>query len=117
MTPVQARSAYRRMLDSVGETVVLRRYAGLGAARTKTDYPVQARVTGYQPNELVGTIAQGDRKIIMMNEDVEATSFILPLKRGDKVVVRDKELNIEAADDSTRRVGEELIAYEIQARG
>ena len=33
------------------------------------------------------------------------------------LVVRGKELNIEAADDNTRRVQGVLIAYELQVRG
>ena len=121
MTPEATRSTYRRMLDQVGELVVLRRYSGLGKTRTKRDFAVQARVTSYQPNELVGTIIQGDRKIIMMNADVLATSFTLPIKPGDKVVVeregKSKELNVQAVDDSSRRIGETTIALEVQCRG
>jgi hypothetical protein len=117
MTPVEARAQHRRFIRQIGETVTLRRYSGTGDGRTKRDWTVQARVTGYGPQELVGTIQQGDRKLIVLADDVAACGWRPQLRKGDKVVVRGQELNIEAVDDNTRRIGGELIAYELQARG
>jgi hypothetical protein len=117
MTPDECRGAYRRMLNEAGETVSIRRYTGAGANRPMFEADVIARVTGYQPAELVGTIQQGDRKLIVLAEDLLAAQFALPLKKGDKAFVRGKELNIEAPDDNTRRIAGELIAYELQVRG
>lgn len=119
MTPVGVRSAYRRMLGQF-ELVFLRKYTGVGALRTKRDYAVQARVLNYNEEEFVGQVQEGDRKLIIMAEDVDASSLRLPIRKGDKVVIEregDKELNIEGSDDNTRRIGGELIAYEIRARG
>ena len=77
-----------------------------------------ARVVGYTPRELTGTIQQGDRHIICHGgrcraptTDSPPQSLTLPLKTSDKVVVRGKELQIIAADDSTRRVDGILIAH------
>lgn len=117
MTPEQCRASYRRFLDHVGETVLIRRYTGAGASRPRFDAEVVARVTEFDPSELVGTIQQGDRKLIVLAEDLFNAQFPLPLKRGDKAVVRGKELNIEAPDDNSRRVAGELIAWELQVRG
>jgi hypothetical protein len=117
MTPTQARATYRRMMTLVGETVSIRRYTGTGANRPRFDAEVTARVTEYEPSELVGTIVQGDRKVIVLAEDLFTAQFPIPPKKGDKVVVRGKELNIEAPDDNTRRIQGEIIAYEIQVRG
>ena len=117
MTPEAAKASYRRALNAAGQTVFIRRYTGSGENRPHFDAPVMARVTGYEPDELVGTIQQGDRKVIVLADDLIAAHIPLDLKKGDKVVVRGKELNIEVADDSTRRIQGVLIAYELQARG
>lgn len=116
MTPADIKTAYRAFLGEF-EPVLIRRYTGAGASRPYFDAEAQARVMGYEPHEIVGTISQGDRKLIVLAEDLIAAQFALPVKKGDKAVVRGVELNIEAADDSTRRVGTELIALELQCRG
>lgn len=117
MTPDSIKADYRRMMDKAGETITIRRYTGSGPNRPFFDAPVRARVVDYEPHELVGTIQQGDRKLIVLAEDLATAQVPLDLRKGDKAVVRGRELNIEAADDNTRRVQGVLIAYELQARG
>lgn len=117
MTPDEVRQSYSRAANAAGETISLRRYTGVGTSRVPADTDVRARVVGYQEHELVGTIQQGDRKIIMLVEDLEAAGFSLPVLATDKCVIRGKMLSIVSVDDSTRRIQGELIAYEIQARG
>ena len=117
MTPEQCLASYRRSLDRVGEDIIIRRYTGAGSNRPKFDATVRGRVIEYLPKELVGTIQQGDRKLIILAEELVTAGFSLPLRKGDKAVVRGKELNIEAPDDNTRRVQGVLIAYELQCRG
>jgi hypothetical protein len=116
-TAAQARRDYREMLADVGETITLRRINAAPAAPTEAQ--VLARVVGYKPEELVGGIKQGDRHLIVLAEDVEATGFPVPfLTNGTyKAIVRDKVLNIGIVDDSTRRIGGVLIAYDITATG
>ena len=75
------------------------------------------RLDVYYGTELVGTIQQGDRKVILLADDLLAAQFALPLKKGDKIVIRGRETNIEAPDDNTRRVRGVLVAYELQVRG
>lgn len=117
MTPDEIKADYRTMIAEVGEPVAIRRYTGAGTNRPFFDATVRARVTGYEPDELAGSIQQGDRKLIVLAEELIAAQIPLNLRKGDKAVVRGTELNIEAADDSTRRVQGELIAYELQVRG
>lgn len=117
MTPAEIRAEYRRMMDARGETVTVRRYAGAGPTRPRFDADVMAVVSGYVPQELVGAIVQGDRKLIVLAEDLIAAQFPLDLRKDDKVVVRGRECNIEAADDNTRRVAGVLIAFELRVRG
>lgn len=108
---------YRDQITEHGETIAIRRYSGTGAGRTYVDRDCLARVTGYSPSELVGSIIQGDRKVIVLADDLDGESPPFAIAKTDKVVVRDKELAIMMVDDSTRRVGGTLIAYELTARG
>lgn len=123
MTPQQALSAYRRAF-AIGETVTIRRYVGTGSSRPKTEADALARVTGFEPRELVGSVVEGTRKIILLVDPDAAVPSgkvalptLLPLTTNDKVVVRGRELAIVSVDDSTRRVAGTLIAIELQARG
>jgi hypothetical protein len=118
MTPEQAISMYRRRMRPF-ETVSIRRYVGTGPTRTHSDWTVAARVVGYQPEELTGAIQQGDRRVIILYEDLAKMGFPFPIENGSnwKLVVRGKELQIKVIDDSTRRLGGVLIAYDIQAGG
>jgi hypothetical protein len=117
MSPDYLTEAYRRLLQTVGAPVVIRRYSGSGANRPHFDVDVIARVVDYEPEQIVGTIQQGDSKLIVLAEDVAASQIAMPLRKGDKAVIRGKEHNIEEADDKTRRVQGVLIAYELQVRG
>jgi hypothetical protein len=114
MTPADALDQHRRFVRENGGTIQVRRYSGTGAARTHIDTPTLARVMGYQPKEIVGSIVQGDRKVIAL---VDTLSAILPLTNDDKLVIRGIEVAILAVDDETRRIQGTLIALEIQVRG
>jgi hypothetical protein len=98
---------------------LVRRYTGGGPNRPRFDTPARARVLGFQPNEIVdgSAIRQGDRRVILLAEDLMREQFPLPLQINDQIVLRGKELAIVAMDDSTRRVGDDLIAYELHVRG
>jgi hypothetical protein len=113
--PVErTKSLYARTLK---ETVYIRRYTGVGANRPFFDTRARARVIGYAPEEMVGTIQQGDRKAIVFVPDLVDDGFALPVTSNDKLMVRGRELQILAPDDSTRRDEGELIALELQVRG
>jgi hypothetical protein len=98
----------------IGEDVIFRRFTGSGTPRPKTDVTTRARVMGYRPDGLVGSIVEGDRKVIAMAEDLVS---LLPITTNDKIVIRGKELAIKAVDDSTRRIGTTLIALTLQVGG
>jgi hypothetical protein len=117
MTPQSILEAYRRMMDIVGEHILVRRYTGTGVNRPRFDVDVRARVTDYRPEELVGAVVQGDRKVILLAEDLLAAQLSLPITATDKVVIRGHECAVIAPNDSTRRVQGKLIAYELTARG
>lgn len=113
---------HREMIEDEGESIIIRRYPdGDG---DPIECRVAARVLGYAPGQLVGSIIQGDRRIIALNDPdavvtdgMVALADLLPLDTNDKAVVRGRELAVKAIDDNTRRVGGTLIALEIQAGG
>lgn len=124
MSPEAALVMHRAFINEIGEDIIIRRYTGTGTPRPKKEATIRARVVGYSPNELVGSIVQGDRKIIALVDPLAsvpegqfALSTLLPLTTNDKVVVRNKELAILGVDDNTRRIAGALIAIELQARG
>jgi hypothetical protein len=107
MNAAEALASHRAMINEVGEDIIIRR---IGVP----DVTVRARVVGYKPDELVGSIVQGDVKIIAL---VDTLGGRLPLTNNDSAVVRGKVKRIKAVDDNTRRIGGMLIALEIQAGG
>lgn len=113
MDAEQVKASYRKALRG---HVTVRRYTGTGTSRPKTDITgARARVTGYKPTELVGGIVQGDKRVILYADDVLS---LAPLKMTDKIIESGtRELAIIALDDSTRKVGDVLIAYELAVRG
>lgn len=118
MTPEEARQMYRDQIEEHGEDISIRRYSGAGVGRTYVDRPCRARVVGYSPDELVGTITQGDRRVIVLAEDLEGDSPPFKITKADKIVSsRFTELAIMAVDDNTRRIHGTLIAYDLQVRG
>jgi hypothetical protein len=104
---------YLDAISTVGENVIIRNYSG--TTETYTDATVRARVVDFSPDQLVGAIVQGDRKLIMLAADVVGVE--LTATQNCKVVVRGKELQVKSVDDNTRRVQGDLIAYEIVVGG
>jgi hypothetical protein len=114
MNAAEALASHRAMVAEIGEAVTVRRYSGPGASRSHVDTPTQARVTGYLPQEIVGDVTQGDRKVIALADTLAA---VLPLTTSDRLVIRGREVAIKAVDDNTRRIGGVLVALVIQAAG
>jgi len=115
MTPAEIKAEYLDAISTVGEDVVIRTY--MGTSETYDDKTVRARVVEFNPDQLVGAIVQGDRKLIMLAEDVESTGVTLAATQNCKILVRGRELQVKAVDDSSRRVQGVLMAYEITVGG
>lgn len=111
------KARYRRAIRQHGEPVLFRRYTGSGSPRPMFNAEVAGWVQGYQPQELIGGIVQGDRRVILLAEDVNRAQIGLPITTNDKIVVRGRELAIGSVDDSTHRDGTELVAFELKVTG
>ncbi len=111
------KSRYRRALRQHGEPVLLRRVTGTGANQPQMRWELRGWVQGYQPHDLIGGIVQGDRKVILLAEDVIRAQIGLPITTGDSLIVRGRQLAIGSVDDSTHRDGTELVAFELKVTG
>jgi hypothetical protein len=115
LSAAQIASDYEEVFARRAETIAIRRYTGQGGSRTSVDTICRAVVTGFAPHELVGSVVQGDRRLIVLID--AAVTAILPITVNDKAVIRSRECAIQAADDSTRRYAGTLIALELVVRG
>lgn len=110
MTADEVLASHRAMLAEIGEDIIIRRYYGpAGPNRPKYEAKVRARVTGLGNPELIGAVAQGRYKVIgVIDPDAPvptgkvALASLLPLELTDKMVIRGKEMDIEALDQFTR---------------
>jgi hypothetical protein len=108
---------YRRLIEKRGETVTLRRYVGTHPDRVPFDITVSAVVTKGEPKLLAGNTVQGKSEVIILAEDVDAQDFIEPIRKDDKVVIGNKEINVDGVDMYTRRFAGTLVAYGLEILG
>ncbi|MDP2410358.1 MAG: hypothetical protein Q8M26_08735 [Pseudolabrys sp.] len=116
MSVASIKASYVRGLGKF-ETVTIRRFTGSGPNRPKFEVDVRARVTGFAPQEMIGGIQQGDRKCILLHDDLVAAGLALPITNQDFAVVQGKQHAIRVPDNATRRVEGVTIAYELQIVG
>lgn len=114
MTPQGAISALDRALTVTGEDITLRRTTGTNQAPFDVE-SVRAIVRGYEPAELVGSITQGDSKIILSPTEMQARQWTWPPREGDIVIIRDKHRRVEAAHSIY--MGETLVRVELSVKG
>lgn len=98
------------------QTVSIRRYSGLGAARTYLDYAGAGHAKLYDTSQLVPGITQGDQRVLVMADDLVTSGITLPVRTDDHVMVGDVQLGIIKLG-TRKALDGTLIAYEIQARG
>lgn len=117
-------AAYRKALQRNGQPVTFVRDAGVAPGISQVSATVQAHVMNYVPDtnvvgrtdfgQRLGTITQGDRKIIVLADDLSAAGFPIPLRKHDKAVVQGETLDIIEVDDNTRMLAG---AYELVVAG
>lgn len=110
------KSQYRRTIARQGEAVVFRRFTGSGPNRPELNVEIRGRVTGYEPKDMIAGIQQGDRKVLVLAEDLILKN-IRSVTNSDFLVVRGRQCAIFSIDDSTHRIGADLVAYELGVRG
>lgn len=112
MTPAAARAMYRRLMQP-GDRVSLIRGFGTAGAQRVDDLPARLLKAS---ELLVAGLMQGERVLLLLAEDVAASELGAPAV-NDRVMLNGKPLAVRFVDDGTRRVGGELIAYELTLAG
>jgi hypothetical protein len=98
------------------ETVVMRRYTGGGTNRPRFDVEARGKAWGYRSQDLVGSIQQGDQRVVVLADDLIAGGFVLPVTTNDRVVVKGRELSI--IDPGFRKAPDgTVVTLDLQARG
>lgn len=126
MTPEESIAMLDRQLAAHGQDVTLRRLTG--TQLIPFDVVCRAFVRGYGPDELTGTIAQGDSLVILSPTEIEANDWPGPNssatpdtsdrrvpRKGDKVVIAGRVRNVEAP--APIYLGGELVRINLQVRG
>lgn len=116
MTPADAKASLLAQLTEHGSTVTIRRYTGTGSTRSFVEKVVRARVMGYSADQLVGSIIQGDQKVVIYADDVTAP-LSLPIVKSDKIWIDGRETAVESPDHRTRSVAGVVIGINVQVRG
>jgi len=106
-------SDIQRAIDETGSPVILRRLSG--TQQIKFDVRTTAVITGFQPNELVGGISQGDRRVIIGPRDIAARQWPAPPRKGDRVFIGTVETTVEAVE--VVDVRGQIVRYNMVVRG
>jgi hypothetical protein len=103
-TPAEAIAELDAALVKTGQTVTMRR----GVAPVIVTATVKAFVRGYKPEELVGTITQRSRKVIL------SATFRTPLEQ-QQVSIDGQPFTIKAVDPI--KMADVLVRIELQVEG
>jgi hypothetical protein len=125
MTDPSAVAGYRRALARRGVEVIFVRINGAAPHAAQVQATVMAIVTGYTPDSgqvgrtgfsetRLGAITQGDRKIVVLSDDLAGQFYPLPVAKNDKAIVNGETLTITAVDPNTRSLAG---AIELTAAG
>ena len=114
MTPGQAKHALHRQLVHHGEKMVLRRpNFPSGPA---TDVLGLGRAVQFTSSDLVGSIVETDRKIILYAPDF--STFPLPIKENsDRLLIGGVPCVIKSVNTTTRRIAGQTIGIELIVSG
>lgn len=97
MTPAQQIARLDASLAKAGSPVTVRRYTALtGTPRPKIDVTVNASARPAKAEELIGSIDQQQWTVVLSPTGLGS---LLPLKKGDKIVMPSGEKNIERPGD------------------
>jgi len=104
------RDSYRRLVEARGECIQIE--------RDGSRYGMTAYVSRINPVDVAGIITQNIRFALVLADDLEKVSFLIPLKpKQDRFVWNGKTLTIVDIDDGSRRVQGETVAYVLTLAG
>lgn len=103
-------------LKRIGRPMILRRTTlGPLGREVPLDVSILGFAVNYQPQELIGTIQQGDSMVTFCNKEIAAAQWPGPPKQKDVLIFDNRTTIIMAVE--AKYLGEELLAYYAQVRG
>lgn len=104
------------MIERHGQTVTVRRREGTGATFDPS-VPVKARVHHYTPQELVGGIIQGDRRVTIAPAELVAAGWNTgdAPRKGDQVLIASAVTTVQGCE--VRYLSGTAARYDIWVRG
>lgn len=105
-------AAISQMRRQRGTAVTLRRLVSGGPP---IDVTVMATIMGYQVNEFVGGIVQGDRRAKISDDDIAVAAWPGPPRRGDQIIANGRTFTVQACDTAT--MGASVLSHTMQITG
>lgn len=112
MTPAAAIAMVDRWLARTGETVALRRYGADPGVPEVEIAGIRAFVRSVRADELIAGVDQTGFSIVLSPTGLAA---ILPMAKGDKIVIAGRERNIE--QPRPIRMADTLVRIDVLASG
>jgi hypothetical protein len=113
MSAAQRAARIARKLRKNGRSMTLRRRVGVSTSFN--DVVVYGEDRGYSPDQLLGGIIQGDRKVTISNTEIAAASWPGPPKKGDFLTVDGVQTALQGA--VTEYEGSTILAHILWIRG
>ncbi len=104
------------MIDRHGQTVTIRRRVGTGATFDPS-VTVKGRVHSYRPEELIGGVQQGDRRIVIAPAELIAAGWDTgdAPRKGDQVLIASAVTTVQGCE--VRYLSGTAARYDIWVRG
>jgi hypothetical protein len=100
-----------RMLRQYGSPVTLRRQT-TGAP---IDVVCMARVDLFRPEQFVGGILQGDRQVVLSNDEIAAAGWPGPPRKGDQMIIQGRTTVVQGA--ASIYIKGAVVRHDLQVRG
>lgn len=105
-------ASVRRLVLRDGQPVTLRRIA---TGQAPVSVSLTAVVRGYAPQELAGNLIQGDRHVILSNDEIAAAAWPGPPRKGDQLVIDGTTCSVQSCN--TIRQGSAIARHDLVVRG
>lgn len=112
---MSAADSITNVLLKYGRPMTLRRNVWTNGVSVPIDVTIYGVTEGYQPQELVNGIMQGDTKVKFSNAQIAADSWPGPPQILDQVIVDGRTRTILGVDPQP--LGTQVLAYFAQTRG
>lgn len=116
---ISAARVQRRYARALRDTITIERATKSGGTISwSIPATARAQVRGYRPQEIGGTIQQGDQECIVLKSDLDSEGFPVPPRKDDRVTKSDGlTATVQSCDANTRSVFGATVAYVLQLRG